>query len=57
MIQYYHNYYYNNNAGVLFTTEEMNNLRECSTVPSNPNFCSGGVTIQGSKVRNAQINT
>jgi hypothetical protein len=51
---FYNNYYYNNHAGVLFTmrvNDGINNefLRNCSTIPSEPNFCSGAVTIHNNK--------
>ena len=54
MQNFFNNYFYNNHAGVLFTmhaTQGMNNefLRDCSTVPSDPNFYSGIVTNQLSK--------
>lgn len=52
MLQNFNNNFYNNCAGVLFTmpSGEMNNgfLQQCSTVPSDPELCSGGMTIQES---------
>ncbi len=49
--QFYNNYNYNNQAGVLFTmhvTEEINNgfLRNCSTLPSDPNFINSELNLQ-----------
>lgn len=54
MQNFHHNYYYNNHAGVLFTmngTEDINN----GFLKSDPNFCSGGITIQGTNTKMNQI--
>jgi hypothetical protein len=55
MQNFHHNYCYNNHAGVLFTMNGTDDINNGCFLKSDPNFCSGGMTIQDTNAKLAHI--